>query len=565
MIKKESIEALKDTIDIVDILSSYMELQKNGANFKALCPFHGEKTPSLIVSPAKQIFHCFGCHAGGDTITFVMDYEKINYVETIEKLANEYNFTLEYDKNSRDNYKANNGFSILREFMMFAQKKLSEKVDINKYLEQRNIFETSIEKFEIGYAPSSSDTMSFLAYKNISNEDAYNAGILTKNDSNYYARFIERITFPIYNTSSKVVGFGGRTTSNHPAKYINSTTNSFFNKSKTLYGLNLAKDEIHKKNEIIITEGYLDTIMLHQAGFKNVVATLGTALTKEHIILIKKFTQNIIIAYDGDSAGMEASHKASILFLNYKIHSRIALFKKDQDPADLVSNNEIEELKHILTHTKPSIEFVLDNIIKKYDLASPEDKQKAYDEVIDFISPEGDIIKNEYKKYISDILHIDESFIKFKNKEISNQTTKQNTIKKKLLPNENQQELEIIKTIIQYPEQLDFVLECLDTIHFDIHKNEFEKLKKGDLADTILVMINFREDIMILNDEDLLKTQIIFLLKSYYQKLRKIDIKHLSFNEKLNVKKLINDKLKSLDDNILVSFDESILKYFKGE
>lgn len=560
MIKPESIEGLKNNLDIIDILSGYLELKKNGANFKALCPFHDEKTPSLIISPVKQIFHCFGCHAGGDSIKFVMEYEKLNYVQALEKLAEETNFTLEYAKsdfNNQNNH-SKNSFSLLRDFMIFAQSCLNNNAEVREYLKTRGIYESSIEKFEIGYAPSSNEVMGFLKNKDISDSDAFNAGILTKGDKGFYPRFIERILFPIYSNTSKVVGFGGRTITNHPAKYINSSTNLIFNKSKTLYGLHISKDDIYKKKEMIVTEGYLDVIMLYQAGFKNVVATLGTALTNEHSLMIKKFSDNVIVAYDGDNAGKLASYKAGEILLSKNINVKIASFSENEDPADLVASHKLDTIKSIFNKSKTAIEYIIDYKANQYDLDIAEQKQKAYDDIMEFTMSLGDITKEEYKNYIANTLSINEILIKFP-------TTKkiEKAKVKKPLSTENQQELELIKTILEYPSLLEVVINSIDTIHFDVYKNEFEALKKDDFSNENLVAINFRDDIRHFNEEQL-KEQIIILLERFYKRLLRHKLKSdLSFEEVSYVKRYITKQLKSLKDNKVLSFNDSIMDYMQ--
>jgi DNA primase len=559
MIKPDSIEGLKNNLDIVDVLSGYLDLKKNGANFKALCPFHDEKSPSLIISPAKQIFHCFGCHAGGDSIKFVMEYEKINYVQALEKLAEENNFTLEYDKNDfyNKNNNSQNSFDLLREFMIFTQSCLNNNEKVRTYLKDRGIYESSIEKFEIGYAPSSSQVMGFLRNKTILEVDAFNAGILTKGDNGFYPRFIERILFPIYSNTLKVVGFGGRTITNHPAKYINSSTNLIFNKSKTLYGLHITKDDIYKKKELIVTEGYLDVIMLYQAGFKNVIATLGTALTNEHSLMIKKFSNNVIIAYDGDNAGKLASYKAGELLLSKDINVKIASFNENEDPADLVASHKLDTLKTIFNKSKTAIEYIIDYKANQYSLDIAEEKQKAYDDIMEFTRSIGDITKEEYKNYIANTLSINESLVKFpKYKKI------EKTPIKKPLPTENLQELELIKTILEYPSLLGVVINSLDTIHFDVHKQEFEALKENDFSNENLVAINFRDDIKHFNEEQL-KEQIIIFLKKFYKRLLEHDLKNnISSEEKFYVIRNIREQLNSLKQNKILPFNEAIMNYF---
>ncbi len=345
MIKKESIENLKNNLDVVDIISQYIELKKSGANFKACCPFHGETTPSFVVSPAKQIYHCFGCGVGGDSIKFVMEYEKLTYPETIEKLASMNNFNLEYEENSSEKKQDTR---VIEEVNKFYQKLFVSNTAVKEYISKRGISDFSVEKFEIGYAPVSADTINFLKSNHYNLTDAIDLGIIDTGTNGLYSRFIERITFPIYSISGKLVGFGGRTITGHNAKYVNSPQTKLFNKSKLLYGYQIAKEHIYKKNQIIVCEGYLDVIMLHQAGFNTAVATLGTALTAEHLPLLRRGEPKVILAYDGDKAGLAAAFKASVMLSQSEFEGGVIIFADGMDPADMVNNNKVEELNEIL-------------------------------------------------------------------------------------------------------------------------------------------------------------------------------------------------------------------------
>jgi DNA primase len=247
MIKPESIENLKSITDIVDVIGNYIQLKKKGSNFTALCPFHNEKTPSFVVSPTKQIYHCFGCGASGDAIKFIMDYEKLTYPEAVEKLANMYNFELEYTKN-----KTFISTNILEKLNSFYKEKLIHNKTAYNYLKKRGLNDNTIEKFALGYAPSSNEQLDFINQSKLPIDEAINLGAFAKGENGIYARLIDRITFPIFSINNKIIAFGGRTISNHPAKYINYTNTKIFNKSKTFYGLNFARDKVLRKKEIII-------------------------------------------------------------------------------------------------------------------------------------------------------------------------------------------------------------------------------------------------------------------------------------------------------------------------
>ena len=323
MITQDSIEALKARLDIVDIVGSYIELKRAGSSFKAPCPFHDEKSPSFVVNPARQSYHCFGCGAHGDGIKFVMEYEKLNYPEAIEKLAASSNFSLHYTDDTKQKKRSN----LLETLNDWYQKLLEEKRDAVAYLHERGIYASSIERFGIGYAPTSPETLRFLEQRRLPTPEAIEQGAIGRgDDGRLFARFIERITFPIHSTSGAIVGFGGRTITGHQAKYVNSSQSAIFNKSRLLYAYHLAREAIYRRREIIVTEGYLDVVMLHQAGFTHAVATLGTALTAEHLPLLRKGEPKIFLAYDGDKAGRAAAYKASKLLSMSGFDGGVVLF-----------------------------------------------------------------------------------------------------------------------------------------------------------------------------------------------------------------------------------------------
>ena len=346
MIEQNSIEQLKQIIDIVDVISNYVELRRAGANYVANCPFHNEKTPSFVVSPAKGYFKCYGCGVGGDSINFLMQKENIEFYEAVEKLASMYNFTLSYTntKHNKDSSIEN----LLEQICKYYQKQLNSNQSILKYLDDRGISSQSIEKFSLGYSGESNDFINFLNQNKIPFDKLLEIGMIGKGNYGYFAKFNSRIMFPIFSASNKIIGFGGRVLSGNIAKYINSSQSKIFNKSRILYGYNLAKESIFRDKKVIITEGYIDVIMLSQAGFGNSVATLGTALTKEHIPLLSKSDADILLCYDGDSAGVNAAFKAALL-LSHK-SGGVVLFKDNKDPADMVLELS---LIHISEPTRP--------------------------------------------------------------------------------------------------------------------------------------------------------------------------------------------------------------------
>ena len=516
MITKESIENLKSHLDVVDIISQFIEVKKSGANFKACCPFHGEDTPSFVVSPTKQIYHCFGCGAGGDSIKFVMEHEKLSYPEALEKLASMTNVSLEYD----NNFKKIDS-SLIVKVNEYYQKLLTHNEESKQYLKSRGISDFSIEKFEIGYASNSNDTINFLKTNFLNLADAKEFGIIDTGQNGLYSRFIDRITFPIYTINGTVVGFGGRTISGHNAKYINSPQTKLFNKSRLLYGYHLAKETIYKQKIVIVTEGYLDVVMLHQAGFSNAIATLGTALTAEHLPLLKRGEPKVIVAYDGDKAGLNAAYKASLLLSNSQFSGGVVIFSDGQDPADMVNGNKIDELNAMFSDTKPFIDFVIDFIINKFDLQKPQDKQTALQETNDYLKTLSPILQEEYSSIIARKLNINSQLVQvqhFDNQKSSNVNLSSIGI----------DELTIIKTILDNPELIETVKKELTVEMFEIHGNEYHTLLMNP-EDQSLIGLMLNEHIIPYSIEEL-NNQLTMILVPFYTK----KIQQMKFDENLN-------------------------------
>lgn len=543
MIKKESIESLKNQLDIVDVVSQYIELKKNGANFKACCPFHNEDTPSFVVSPSKQIYHCFGCQVGGDSIKFVMEYEKLSYPEAIEKLANLTNFTLQYEESSVKQTDT----KVIDAIKNFYQKQFIANDSIKDYLKQRGVFESFIEKFEIGYASSSSSTIDFLKQNHYNLNDAIELGVISQGDSGLYARFIDRVIFPIYSINGKLVGFGGRTLTNHGAKYVNSPQTPIFNKSKLLYGYHLAKEKIYKTNKLIVCEGYLDVIMLHQAGFSNAVATLGTALTKDHLPLLRRGEPKIILAYDGDKAGLNAAFKASLMLSQSGFDGGVAVFEDGNDPADMVKDNKINELEKKFLEPKPFIDFVLDYIIDSYDISNPIEKKKALKDSNDYLNTLDILFQEEYKRYIAQKLNIKESMI-FTSKNVTRKNQQNLTAY-------DIGELCIIKSILDNPKRLDMVLDLVTPSMFEHHEDEFKALL-NDINDVSLNKILLNDKLEVYDDERLNKELLVLLYKFYSNKLLSLSYEtNIDFKEKVNLIKKIKDNLYELKQGKLTKFN----------
>jgi len=551
MIDNNSIETLKSTVDIIDVIGNYIELKKAGANYKANCPFHGEKTASFVVSPTKQIYHCFGCGVGGDAIKFVMEIEKLNYPEAIEKVASTYNFTLQYTKGSSD-------YRDSKRILEITQKWYVKNLDLNsyarEYLHKRGITNSSIEAFEIGYVGKSSEVMNFLSSNMLSIPNAIDAGVVAKSDrGDFYARLVERVTFPIYSSNGSIVGFGGRTLGNHPAKYINSPQSKLFNKSRLLYGYHRAKEAIYANKRVIVCEGYLDVITFHQAGFREAVATLGTALTAEHLPLLRKGSPYITLAYDGDKAGVEAGIKASKMLAIAGFDGGVVLFPDGQDPADMITTGQSASVAKLLREAKEFIPFILEKTADSYDLHNPHQKEEAFKEIKSFLSSLSPIMQDSYTQLASTYLGVSHT--------IFGKTVDTRRVQESFVSNENRIEIEnILKTILERPALVDDVLNVLDVEFFGEYREIFDLILKEDFDNPLMMGIVVDENIKVM-DEVGLKKSLLWILEQYYHKMLK-DIAHSSdidFNKKsFLLRKIRNDIIPRLKRGELIAFERLI-------
>lgn len=549
MITQDSIEALKARLDIVDVVGSYLELRKAGANYKAPCPFHDEKSASFVVSPSKQIYHCFGCGAGGDSIKFTMEYEKLNYPEALEKLASSYNFSLAYSEGK--NSKPRSGF--MEKINEWYQYLLTKNPQALSYLKERGIYESSIEKFCIGYAPDSTSSINYIKSQLFNMSEAIEMGVIGSEGGRSFARFIERITFPIHSANGTIIGFGGRTISGHQAKYINSPETPFFNKSRLLYAYNHAKQNVHKTKEIVITEGYLDVIMLHQAGFTNAVATLGTALTPEHLPLLRKGEPKVVMAYDGDKAGRAAALKASKLLSAGGFSGGVVIFLDGMDPADMVKKGAVEELSNMFRNPQPFIEFVLDEILSLYNLADPKAREVCMQDAVGYLKTLSPMLQEEYKSYLASRLGLSPSFVR-----LSNQTNTNNNNKPIIDSSRHKDmwELSLIKTVLEHPEFIDQILDVLDPSLLQFHSSEFSLALKGEFSHPHLMAISVDEQIKPLKNDEALKAELLaFLIKHYEREYKKINMqKDISFEQKAFYIRKFRGKISQLKRGELVAF-----------
>ncbi len=381
------VQEIQDKLDIVKVISGYIKLKKAGANYRAVCPFHSEKKPSFFVSPARQIWHCFGCGTGSSMFDFVMKIEGVEFGDALKILAKKAGVEL---KPVRPELKTKRQrlYNICELSCQFFEKQLKESKAGKKakdYLLKRGIEKESIKKWRLGYAPETWRGLSdFLVSEGYKREEVVEAGLATKSEKSKtpYDRFRGRIIFPVFDFNGQIIGFGGRITKDREkkadknvAKYLNIPQTLLYNKSRILYGLNEAKVAVRKKNQCILAEGYTDVILSHQAGFKNTVATSGTALTSLHLKILKRYTENLLLAFDMDVAGDTATKRGIDLAQKKGFGIKVIEMPKESDPAEIVSENP-KKWQKVVKEAKSIIEFYFNSAFSNYDKETPEGKKE---------------------------------------------------------------------------------------------------------------------------------------------------------------------------------------------
>ncbi len=368
-----TIEEIKAKGNIIDIVAAHVQLKRTGANYKGCCPFHNEKTPSFVVSEDKQIFTCFGCGASGDMIKFVQMIDNLEFPEAVEKLAEKFGVQIDSSGFNAEKNK-NKYYDINREAAMFFYNSIQDAKTLGAvYMKGRGLTPATMKKFGIGYAPDSWDSvLKHLNEKEISEKDMIDLGLISKNASGKkFDKFRNRVIFPIINTRGKVIGFGGRALSDEDnPKYLNSPETVVFSKKNNLYGLNLTRQEINKRNAAILVEGYMDVISLYQYGVKNVAASLGTALTANQAAMIKRYADNVIISYDSDAAGEAAALRAIDILYAAGCNIKVVQVTGAKDPDEFVKKHGAEAFYKLTDEAPTFVEFKVKVAKRKYDMST---------------------------------------------------------------------------------------------------------------------------------------------------------------------------------------------------
>ncbi|MDO9463737.1 MAG: DNA primase [bacterium] len=416
MIPDTVIEDIQQQSDIVSVISSYIPLKQVGRSFKALCPFHHEKTPSFIVSPEKQIFHCFGCGAGGNVFGFVMKYENMTFIEAVESLADKAGISITRQKMNTDVLDLYRVHNIVSDYFNNMLINSLEGKHAYKYLKNRGIDSQIIKDFKLGYAPASPKSLlEFAKGEKIPEVFLVKAGIIAydSREKNKYVRFKNRIIFPIYNTQGKIVGFAGRALDDKTLpKYLNSPQTDLYNKSNILYGLNIAKKEIADNKHAVIVEGYMDLLSLYQAGFLNVVASSGTSLTVQQAKLLLRYATKATIVYDGDTAGTNATLRGLDILVEQGLMVKIVRLPVGEDPDSFLNKYGKNKFSNMLEAAVDIITYRISILENQLDSASIDGKAEIAKNILPTISKITDSIrKSEYIRYLAARLSLDEASV----------------------------------------------------------------------------------------------------------------------------------------------------------
>lgn len=424
MITPQTIQQITSRIDIIDVVGEFVKLKKRGTNYIGNCPFHNEKSPSFTVSPAKEIYKCFGCGKSGNTITFLMEHEKYSYVEALRWLAARYNIEIEETETSpaqkMAQQTADSLYAINHFAMDFFTKQYWDTEDgatiAQSYMQHRGFLRPIVEKFKIGYNPSERDSLAKALIQNQFNPELFaRTGLVVERDGGWQDNYRDRIIFPIHNTTGKIIGFGARqiAKNDRSPKYINTPENEIYVKSRILYGSYFARTAIDKANECLLVEGYTDVVSLHQAGIENVVASGGTSLTIDQLRLVKKYTQNLTIIYDGDAAGVKAALRGLDMALEEGLNVQLVLIPDKEDPDSYVNKVGPDAFRAFVQSAKKDfILFQLEVQLKEVgnDLNKKNSLVNQMAETLSKINKAEDFTKlQEYVRKCADILRIDET------------------------------------------------------------------------------------------------------------------------------------------------------------
>lgn len=561
------VEEVKKRIDIVDFIGSFITLKKAGRNFKALCPFHQEKSPSFIVSPDRQIWHCFGaCNEGGDVIKFLMKWENITFYEALKELAQKTGVTLKKinfeDKVWKKKERFINMNLLATEFFSYILKNQKYGQKAVEYLKLRQIKEPTIKAFQLGYAPNSWDSLkNFLKKKKFTEEEMFENGLLVKSENgSYYDRFRGRLIFPIKDSRGLIVGFSGRILDNDKkqAKYINSPETPIYHKRETLFGINLAKETIKKENNVYLVEGEFDVISPYQYGFTNFVAIKGTALTNEQLLLLKRYTDRITLMLDMDEAGIESTKRSIEEAERLEFDIRVVSLASGKDPDEAV-RLDLKNFKKQIEKPIPVYDFLIDIAKKKYPEDTSFDKKKIADFVLPFIEKIlNPIIRSYYVKKLAAVLNVTQESIETMLKIIKRNKKQQEITKLRFSQKTTKQNRELIleKYLLSYIFQSENPFLLAEQVFNFLNRDDFQQPSYKKIVEIFLEEKNNKNKFDLNNFISKLSQELkavfdeLYLFASVEESLTNKDFQKLLAEIKKNsIKKQIKKLLESDDNN----------------
>lgn len=460
-IPEDKIEEIKSRASIVDLVSEYVTLKKTGRNFVGLCPFHKEKTPSFTVNPEKQIFYCFGCGEGGSIFAFLMKINNISFSEAVRYLAGKYGIVIATRRMSGSEKENLNIRERLKRINRLAARHFTENLfseagrPVREYLKRRGLKDSVIREFNIGYSLNGwTDLRDFFERENIPLELVEKAGlIIPGKNGGFYDRFRGRLIFPIEDIGGDVVAFGGRILGDGEPKYLNSPETPVYIKGKNLYGLSRSRDDIRKNDCVILVEGYFDLLSLRNSGIRNVVATLGTAVTRAHIDMIRRYTRNLVVMFDPDEGGASATGRSLKLFLEGNLHTKVVVLPDGYDPDDYVRTQGEQALNEAIAHSKSMADYYIEEIIgggKTF-----EENLDLTKEAVSFISSIDDVIqRNIFIKRVSEKLNIDQQLLKQETNRAVKRGKAESVSGKRKLEKVDTLELSLIHMMLEYPHKI---------------------------------------------------------------------------------------------------------------
>lgn len=552
-ISDEIVQQVKEQNDIIDVLEEYLTFKKNGDNYLALCPFHSEKTPSFVVSRKKQIFKCFGCGESGNVISFVMKYKNLKFVESIEFLAKRIGINIVSNK---INYNLDKYYQILTDSAKYFYVNLKQNSNVKKYLTDRGLSSTTISRFGLGYSINSFQGLSkYLINKGYEVKDLLELGLVNSKNGRYYDKFINRIMFPIFNYSGKIIGFGGRVIGDGLPKYLNSKDSNIFKKGNNIYGLNFLIKLSKTLESIIVVEGYMDCITLHNYGITNVVASLGTAFTFEQAKLLSKYTNKIYLCFDRDDAGKTAIVRTFDVFKDFinsnTLEVYVIEFDNAKDPDEFLNKYGKSKFIETIDSSKTLIEYIFEFYRQKFDIKTNAGKKEYLNTVKNVFNQLDLVDKQYYIKFIAVTLNIKEDLVV----SYVNNNFKTSILNKELAFEEKF----IEKAHIKAEKTLLNLMLNKEYLNYVLNNNVDESLFSLDESKEIFrLIVDFdgEEDEILTYLEKRLNTYEAIKLIIYFKE-------NISIYDNNNITDQIDDFIKVLRKNIISNFKEKITHIIK--